>query len=1198
MNTLLSILKILSNRKRLQVLLMTIIIFLQIFVLSYYLDFLIKNAGATPPGWADDVRLTYDPADSTRPKIAIDLLDEGHVVWGDGRDGNGGVYYKKFNGTSWSSDLRLNSLSQSGLHPAIAIDFINQIHVVWAAGDPYEIYYSMYNGNIWSTPMPITVLSGYKTNWMPQIGPTIVIDSENCIYVFWTDATFPLSHDVAYVYYNGISWSSKQYVRNDPRTDWNHCNPDAIVDSMDNVHVAYVTTDPDGNYYINYKKFDGNSWSEEKQISDPIGICVNVPSITSDSINNTHIAWTDYRDDPIYGEIYYSKLDNEGNTLVNDLRLTDFPESSRYPCIEVDSQDNVHIVWFKGEYQGSYSKELYYTKLDNHGTTLIDDFYLSNGQYVTDSKLMNPSLSLDNYNRLHVVFGDDRDGNLEIYYKSTHKYDLSINAEDIHFSNPLPKNVENIFINATIYNNGGDLTNGTVYFYIDSIDGMNLIDSVFVSIPSKESDNVSVDWIAVVGTHTIWVKIESEDGIEESNLTNNVASKEILVNDPPTISIIAPSSGLVTVDNVYTISWLANDPDDDAEIQLFYDIDNIGNDGTLIGTSDQYPSGIVDSNGASQSYDWNTTILPDDSTWYIYAKIDDGVHAPVYSYSQGKIEIDHPNIPPIVDITSPSGGTVSGSITIQGTANDPDKDNIESVFVSIDNMVNWEITSGTTSWSWNWDTIDYSNGEHTIYAKAYDGEDSSEIVSITVTVDNGGNKAPLVSITYPSDGATVSGEIEIRGTASDYDGFVQLVELRIDDDPWIELSGTTNWNWNWDTTDYTNGEHTIRARARDDLGVYSQEKSIIVIVNNGGNILPSVQITSHSGGEVVSGEVKIRGTAVDHDGNVELVEVRIDDNNNWITVVGTTSWAYTWDTTTYSNGEHVVYARAGDDADEYSQIKSVTLIVSNGGNIPPVVNILLPASGTISGIVNIRGTASDLDGDDTITSVQVKIDDGWEYVDGTTDWSYNWDTTTLDDGNYTIYVRAYDDLDYSMLKSVTVYVDNPHKPTVTITTEMPKEISGTVTMRGNASDSDGEVIKVEIQIDDTEWEEVEGTIDWSYKLDTTKLSDGKHTIRIRVYDDEGELTVETINITVNNNSGRIFWLLLSVIMVLLVVFLIVGMTLRKRKTKSGIEPPKTQPFGQTGTQSLRCPQCNNVFETPQSSATIQCPYCGLSGTTK
>jgi hypothetical protein len=1154
---------------------------------------------ATPEGWNEDLNVSNSPENSGRPDIITDSLNNVHIVWADGKDG-GGIFYRKYDGNEWSNDVHLDSINPSassgGTYPAIALDSEDHLHVVFVAprvvDNRQEIFYVNNTYDVWSTPERVTW--GAVINGMIGVydGLEITIDTYDRIYVFWSADRTALNDDegIWYIVHDEGGWSEIREARND---GINHMDPAVTGDLLDNIHLVYTTLDPAGMgayYNISYQKFNGNTWTSPIFLDDS-GFS-RFPVVAPDSVNNVHIVWMgDVNYDFTYN-IYYTKLDNNGFTLVNDLKLTSLNNCS-YPNLFVDSEDNINIIFSQGT--GTPKWYEYYLKLDNGGNILLGPINLTTTYIELASERYRPPINIDSRDVVHIAVSDNRDGNSEVYYKFTKSYDLSIASNDIQFSNHIPQSGENVFINATIHNDGGYLTNGTIYFYIDSIEEMNLIGSESVSIPRGEYDTGSVEWSAMTGNHIIWVNIECEDGITESNTTNNIANKTITVNDPPTINVTNPLSGIVNVDISYTISWIAKDPDDDAEIRLYYDSDNTGCDGIQIDTSNQYPSGIIDNNGVSQSYDWNTMSLPDDSIWYIYARIEDVIHAPVHSYSQGMIKIDHPNIPPIVKITSPTGGTVSGLVTIQGTANDPDKNNIHSVFVSIDDKFNWKIASGTNSWGWDWDTTEYSDGEHTIYAKAYDGEDSSDIVYVTVTVDNGGNKAPLVSITYPSDGDTVSGEIKIRGTASDNDGFVQLVELRIDDEVWIELPGTTNWNLDWDTIDYSNGEHTIKARAKDDLGVYSQEKSIIVIVNNGGNILPSVKITSHSGGEVVSGEVKIRGTAVDHDGNVELVEVRIDDdNNNWITVAGTTTWTFTWDTTTYSNGEHVIYARAKDDYNEYSQMKSVTLIVNNGGNIPPIVNIVSPTSGTLSGLVSIRGTATDLDGDGTIVSVQVKIDDNWENADGIIDWSYEWDTTILNDDNYTIYVRAYDGIDYSTVKSVTFYINNPHKPILTITSKIPKEVSGTLNIRGTAFDSDGEVTKVEIQIDDGEWKEIEGTTDWSYKLDTTKLSDGEHTIRIRVYDNEGEQHTEIFNITVSNMAW-IPWFILAIGIVILAIILIVIIILRKKKVKSRIESTKTQQIPQTGMQTLRCPKCNNVFEVLQYSAFVQCPYCGLRG---
>jgi len=93
--------------------------------------------------------------------------------------------------------------------------------------------------------------------------------------------------------------------------------------------------------------------------------------------------------------------------------------------------------------------------------------------------------------------------------------------------------------------------------------------------------------------------------------------------------------------------------------------------------------------------------------------------------------------PPTVEITSPrEGETVSGTIIIQGTASDPDGDEtLERVEVKIDEG-SWEIATGTTSWSYRWDTTMVDDGQHTIYARSYDGEVHSEEDFVSVEVKN------------------------------------------------------------------------------------------------------------------------------------------------------------------------------------------------------------------------------------------------------------------------------------------------------------------------------------------------------------------------------------------------------------------------------------------------------------------------------
>jgi hypothetical protein len=93
------------------------------------------------------------------------------------------------------------------------------------------------------------------------------------------------------------------------------------------------------------------------------------------------------------------------------------------------------------------------------------------------------------------------------------------------------------------------------------------------------------------------------------------------------------------------------------------------------------------------------------------------------------------------------------------------------------------------------------------------------------------NQPPTCNISYPNTGATVSGVIEVNGTASDADGTVQRVEIKIDDGNWIWVPGTAYWSYNLDTTPFSNGEHTVYVRSFDGNN-YSSETSINVEVDN------------------------------------------------------------------------------------------------------------------------------------------------------------------------------------------------------------------------------------------------------------------------------------------------------------------------------------------------------------------------------
>jgi predicted transcriptional regulator len=164
----------------------------------------------------------------------------------------------------------------------------------------------------------------------------------------------------------------------------------------------------------------------------------------------------------------------------------------------------------------------------------------------------------------------------------------------------------------------------------------------------------------------------------------------------------------------------------------------------------------TDSEGQWWFYEWDTTEVEDGWHWIkaiVYDGIDDG-------HDVVEIIVDNvpENSPPHVEITQPDlGDTVEGVVEIHITAWDEDGVlDIEMVFVRIDGG-SWEEATfieyeGDYSyWVFEWDTTEEEDGEHHIYAKAWDGQDHSEEDVIMVIVDNSeGGESPWLSGILPA----------------------------------------------------------------------------------------------------------------------------------------------------------------------------------------------------------------------------------------------------------------------------------------------------------------------------------------------------------------------------------------------------------------------------------------------------------------
>src|SRR6185503_16767461 len=160
------------------------------------------------------------------------------------------------------------------------------------------------------------------------------------------------------------------------------------------------------------------------------------------------------------------------------------------------------------------------------------------------------------------------------------------------------------------------------------------------------------------------------------------------------------------------------------------------------------------------------------------------------------------------------------------------------------------------------DTTQLSNGSHTFTAIASDAAGQSATASVTVTVFNDAT-APTVSFVTPANGSTVGGTISVTATASDNVG-VASVQFRLDGAAIGAALTSAPYTVSVDTTQLTNGSHTLTAIATDGAGNSAQASVTVSVFNDA--IDPTVSFVAPAAGATVSGTISVTATATDNVG--------------------------------------------------------------------------------------------------------------------------------------------------------------------------------------------------------------------------------------------------------------------------------------------------------------------------------------------
>lgn len=368
----------------------------------------IAQAQAEEIVWAPQQRITNSPTRQYGEVVALDQQDNIHMIWLDvvGPQEEQ-LVYRKFDkhGAPLTNEIWLTSgTMRSRIGQLIEVDPNGNIILVYF--DARSIIFRKFN-NVGQPLMPETVVVT-NNNW-PQ-PDAFAIDRNGNVHIVWREVSG--QPPVSIVYYIKLNNNGEIQV---PQTRLNNDNwgmeSVIAVDPSGNVHVLWSNSI---NYGVTYTKLDNNG----NTLIDDIRLITGAPHayhsrLATGQQGGLYVAWMDG-----YGpDLFYRAFDNNGVPLTPVVRVSNRPGGGPHgPRLVLDSRDNVHVLW--PGYNSPLHK-VYYSKLSNTGGNLIDDTMVSSDEA---RSFFGGEIAVSRENYAYVVY-DDFDNtlpptaNVDVYFK-------------------------------------------------------------------------------------------------------------------------------------------------------------------------------------------------------------------------------------------------------------------------------------------------------------------------------------------------------------------------------------------------------------------------------------------------------------------------------------------------------------------------------------------------------------------------------------------------------------------------------------------------------------------------------------------------------------------------------------------------------------------------------------------------------------
>jgi subtilisin-like proprotein convertase family protein len=504
---------------------------------------------------------------------------------------------------------------------------------------------------------------------------------------------------------------------------------------------------------------------------------------------------------------------------------------------------------------------------------------------------------------------------------------------------------------------------------------------------------------------------------------------------------------------------------------------------------------------------WDTTSVPDGQHSLAVRATDNAGHA-----SQQAMTVTVDNTDPTCRIIVPGDGDIlEGKVTVRVKSSD--RVGVSRIDLSGAAAAEAEYNPVSGYYEWDLDTRELADGNYTLGATALDDFGHSSIAApVSFTVDN---NAPSLTVLGPKPSDYVSEVVLVQAASSD-GPFTDLlrVEYKVDERSWTVMTQDNGtWVAYWDTTEFSDGAHTMSLRSADIAGHEASQTFQLTVDNHA----PSCRIYSPLPGQYIEGRQLFQVLAQD-DVGIVYVTIDISDVGSYLMSYNgyTGYYEYSMMTTGLGDGMYNLTVSAVDCS---GRTTAVGPLPFNIDNIAPSFTLVKPKEGDAitDNITVVLAWTGGRSGPGDVT-VRYRIDTGaWIPANVSTS------ADSLADGAHTITVRAEDPAGHVTEVVVHVFIDKG-MPQLTVVSPKPNaHVADAVALKLRAKDAAG-ITSVRIALGNGTPEEVFlNSVSGYYEseLYLAGMPDGQYIYCVTAADEAGHAVTTNLTVTLDTSGPQL-----------------------------------------------------------------------------